>query len=284
MIAFVGSVFSPYYAWSGRKTPQDHVSINVGLYAPGAQRWTMTERGQAALSRNGVTFTVGPSALRWEQGTLTLDFDEISLPWYTTNLIPRRITGRVTVRPSVVTDRVYDIDGEGRHRWWPIAPDARIEVETDGLRWQGHGYMDCNWGTVGLEEDFRYWDWSRGTLADGSAVILYDTHRRDGSHGLIAIRFDGEGRATPFEAPPSVPVKRGLWGVARSIACDPGHMPVVEKTLEDGPFYNRSIISTHLAGQKARMMHESFSGDRFGSRLVKLMLPFRMPRRRRWRD
>ncbi len=243
----------------------------------------MTERGRAALSRDGTTFTVGPSALRWDAGALTLDFDEISLPWITTNLIPRRVRGRVTVRPGAITDRIYDIDAGGDHRWWPISPDARIDVDADGLQWQGHGYMDCNWGMRGLEEDFRYWDWSRGTLADGSAVILYDTHRRDGSHGLIAIRFDEEGQATPFDAPDSVPVKRGLWGVARSIACDAGHVPVVEKTLEDGPFYNRSVITTHLAGQRAQMMHESFSGDRFGSRFVKLMLPFRMPRRRGWR-
>lgn len=243
----------------------------------------MTERGRAALHRDATTFTVGPSALRWEEGALTLDFDEISLPWVTTTLLPRRITGTVTVRPATVTDRVYDIDAAGRHRWWPIAPDSRIEVAADGLRWAGHGYMDCNWGIRGLEEDFHRWDWSRGTLGDGSAVILYDTRRRDGSRGQIALRFDARGRASPFDAPPPVPVKRGAWGVDRAIACDPGHGPVVEKTLEDGPFYTRSIIATRLAGQDARMMHESFSGDRFGSRLVKLMLPFRMPRRRGWR-
>jgi len=276
-------VFSPYYAWSGRRAPEDHVSINVGLYAPGAQRWTMTERGRDALHRDGTSFTVGPSALQWNDGALTLDFDEVSLPWITTNALPRRVSGSVTVRPSVITDRVYDIDAAGDHKWWPIAPDARIEVQADGVAWQGHGYMDCNWGPRGLEEDFRCWDWSRGTLADGSAVILYDTRRRDGTTGLISIRFDTAGRATPFDAPPSVPVRRGLWGVARAIACDPGHEPRVVKTLEDGPFYNRSIIETRLAGQDARMMHESFSGDRFGSRLVRLMLPFRMPRRARWR-
>lgn len=277
----MGSVFSPYYAWSGRRDPENHVSINVGLYAKGAQRWTMTERGRAALSRDGTTFTVGPSALRWEEGALILNFDEVSLPWYTTNLLPRRVRGRVTVRPGPVTRTVYDIDAVGDHRWWPISPDARIEVSADGLDWQGHGYMDCNWGLRGLEDDFRYWDWSRGALANGDTVILYDTHRRDGSHGLIALRFDKEGRATPFVSPPSVPVRRGLWGVKRAIACDDGHTPRVEKTLEDGPFYNRSIITTRLGGQDARMMHESFSGDRFGSRLVKLMLPFRMPRIRR---
>ncbi len=276
-------MFSPYYAWAGRGDPEDHVSINVSLYKPRSQRWTMTERGRDALHRDATSFTVGPSALRWEEGAMTLDFDEISLPWPTKQLLPRRIRGSVTVRPDTITDRVYDIDAGGRHRWWPIAPGARIDVEAEGERWQGHGYMDCNWGTRGLEDDFHRWDWSRGTLEDGRCVILYDTIRRDGSHGLISLSFDEAGVATPFEAPPAVQVKRGFWGVDRTIAADPGHRPTVEKTLEDGPFYNRSILNTRLLGQDARMMHESFSGDRFGSRFVKAMLPFRMPRRRRWR-
>ena len=32
IIAFVGSVFSPYYHWSGRAEPENHVAINVALY------------------------------------------------------------------------------------------------------------------------------------------------------------------------------------------------------------------------------------------------------------
>jgi carotenoid 1,2-hydratase len=273
-------VFSPYYAWAGRKDPENHVSINVSLYEPKTQRWTMTERTKSALHRNETTFTVGPSALRWEDGAMVLDFDEISLPWPTKQLLPKRIKGSVTVRPKAMTDKVYDLDASGRHRWWPIAPEAEISVESNESSWRGHGYMDCNWGERGLEDDFHRWDWSRGTLADGQPVILYDTNRRDGSHGLIAVRFDETGAASPFDAPPAIKVKRGFWGVDRTIACDPGHTPTVIRTMEDGPFYTRSVISTHLMGQPARMMHESFSGDRFGSRFVKFMLPFRMPRRR----
>jgi carotenoid 1,2-hydratase len=46
VIAFVGSVFSPYYHWAGRRDPEDHVCINVALYRPGGNRWSMTERGR----------------------------------------------------------------------------------------------------------------------------------------------------------------------------------------------------------------------------------------------
>ena len=43
IIAFIGSVFSPYYAWAGRADPENHLCLNVCLYGPKA-RWAMTER------------------------------------------------------------------------------------------------------------------------------------------------------------------------------------------------------------------------------------------------
>ena len=36
VIAFVGSVFSPYYAWTGRRDPLNHCAVNVALYGPRA--------------------------------------------------------------------------------------------------------------------------------------------------------------------------------------------------------------------------------------------------------
>ena len=47
VIGFIGSVFSPWYAWSGRRNPQNHVCLNVATYGPGG-RFTMTDRGTAA--------------------------------------------------------------------------------------------------------------------------------------------------------------------------------------------------------------------------------------------
>ena len=47
LIAFVGSVFSPYYAWArqrGAADPVNHCALNVGLYGRRAARWSMTER------------------------------------------------------------------------------------------------------------------------------------------------------------------------------------------------------------------------------------------------
>ena len=54
VIAFIGSVFSPYYAYargSGLVDPANHVALNVALYGPDRRRWSMTERGRNALER-----------------------------------------------------------------------------------------------------------------------------------------------------------------------------------------------------------------------------------------
>ena len=64
IIAFIGSVFSPYYAFARRKgvaDPLNHCAVNVAIYRKAANRWTMTERPRGAVSRTTNSFTVGPS-------------------------------------------------------------------------------------------------------------------------------------------------------------------------------------------------------------------------------
>lgn len=282
IISFVGSVFSPYYHWSGRRDPEDHVCINVALYQPGGNRWTMTERGRAAARRTASEFRVGPSSIRREGFDVVIDFDEVSVPRPPAQWLPRRVAGQVRFTPDAVTKEVFDIDADGNHRWWPVSPSGRISVamKAGGEDWTGHGYMDCNWGTEPLERAFTVWDWARGRLSNGDAVVIYDTRRRDGSHDCIAARITRSGETIPIPRPQSTSVGRGFWGVPRNGHHDVGAVPTLNRTLEDGPFYTRSVIGTRLLGEEVELMHESLSGDRFANPLVKLMLPFRMPRRR----
>jgi carotenoid 1,2-hydratase len=90
-------------------------------------------------------------------------------------------------------------------KWRPAAKD-----------WSGHGYMDSNWGTEPLEDGFKLWDWARGLLPDGDAVILYDAIRKDGGHGQIALRIGRDGDVQPFEMPEKKTLAKGFWGVPRS--------------------------------------------------------------------
>jgi carotenoid 1,2-hydratase len=285
IIAFVGSVFSPYYARALKRaarhgTPvaaEDFCSINVALYSPGARRWTMTERGRAQVQRSADQFVVGPSRLQWDGQSLLIELDEWANP------LPRRVRGRVRVWPKALTGFRTALDAGGRHRWGPIAPCSRVEVELDqpALRWQGHGYLDSNEGDEPISTPFTDWDWSRATLADGSTAVIYDVREKSGAEHLITRRFHPDGRSEDFEPPPRQRLPSSAWRVARQMrsGAAPAAPARVTQTLEDTPFYVRSMLDSDLLGERVASVHESLDLPRLVSRPVQLMLPFRMPRR-----
>jgi len=282
LIAFIGSVFSPYYFKGrrhGRNDPREYCSLNVCLYGR-KRRWTMTERRLGALGQTSAELTIGPSQVRWENDGLTVDIDELGAP------IPQRVLGRVRVWPSFINDRVFSLDDPGRHRWRPVAPSARIEVELQhpGLRWSGHAYFDRNWGDEQIEDGFISWDWSRAEVPSqrgDESAILYNIQRRQGGPKSLALRFSELG-VDELEPPPDHRLpKTPIWKVPRASQADAEHPPRVTKTLEDTPFYSRSVIETHLLGQPLTAMHESLSLDRFRSPIVQRMLPYRMRRNRK---
>jgi carotenoid 1,2-hydratase len=282
VIAFVGSVFSPYYAWARRRgtaDPGDHCALNVGLYGPRAGRWAMTERRREHVARSPDAFVAGPSGVSWDGDALTVEVDEWTVP------IPRRVRGRIRLWPhEALRDTAYALDAGARHRWTPHAPHARVEVDLQqpGLRWSGTGYFDSNAGDEPLERGFTRWTWSRADLGDGEAAVLYDMERRDGSRDSLALRFDARGEVTPFDAPPEAPLPTAaIWRIPRRTRSEPAAAPRVVATFLDTPFYARSLIESGLLGRRVRSVHESLDLDRFGAPVVQCMLPFRMPRARR---
>jgi carotenoid 1,2-hydratase len=236
----------------------------------------MTERGRGRVTRDRDSFAVGPSRLEWDGTTLTIAIDEVTAP------IPNRLRGTVKVTPEAMTGRSFVLDGEGRHEWWPIAPRARVEVAmaSPEVAWSGTGYLDTNQGSEPLEAGFVDWDWSRAPLPDDRAAVLYNARRRDGSDLSLALGFDREGGVEAFEPPPVAPLPKTPWQVRRATRSDAGAGARVVETLEDSPFYARSVVRTVLRGEPATAVHESLMLDRFAAPWCKLMLPFRMPRRR----
>lgn len=281
LIAFVGSVFSPYYAQARRRAgaagvdPQGHNAFNLSLYRRGTKVWTMTERGARGLQRDATQLHVGPSSLHWRGDTLHARIDELGAPW------PRRVRGEVRLHLPAWQPQWHALDAAGRHRWWPIAPRADVEVafERPWLRWRGHGYLDSNRGDEPLADGFVRWHWSRAPLVGGRAAVMYDALRRDGSSAALALRFDRHGGTEAIERPPGFALPAGAWGVARATASDAGQPAQSRRVLEDGPFYVRSLVSASWLGEPVRAMHESLDLDRFRRPLVQAMLPFRMPRR-----
>ena len=274
IIAFVGSVFSPYYAAARRRAPADprnHVALSVALYGDGARRWTMTERGRDQLTATADTLRIGPSALAWDGDTLVITLRERAAPW------PRRVDGRVRIEGLLPALQPIELDAAGRHRWQPVMPRARVSVDlaAPALRWSGDGYVDSNHGDLPLEQSFESWQWCRTPHPDGGTSIHYDLRERDGRTRALRLDIARDGGVRFGSPQPSDPLEPSRWGIAR--AAHEG--AELRRTLEDGPFYVRSLFATPWQGRSLPTLHESLSLDRFRARWVQALLPFRMPRR-----
>ena len=272
VIAFVGSVFSPYYFRARQRAPaapEQHCAINVALYDNKVGRWCMTERSAESLSRDASSFAVARSSLLWTGDELRIQVNERSMPWM------RQVTGEIVLRPRHVSDAGFVPDSNARHLWQPIAPIADIEVRMTkpSWSWNGSGYFDTNTGSEPLESGFRKWSWNR-SAADDHCSIDYAIEQRDGLFRSTSLRFDTAGNIIEQELPPRIELENGLWQVSRHAFSE--RYPQSVRDLEDTPFYTRSILDY---GER-HDVHEFLDLDRFSSGWVRFLLPFRMPRLR----
>ena len=305
IIAFVGSVFSPYYKWArcnGDADPMEHCSINVVLYGRKHNRWCMTERHGSDISRTANRFVVGPSQLNFvrhddRSGVLTIDIDEKNVP------LPRSVRGRISVDVTLQKNKLFALDASASHLWWPAGPNSSISValEQPDLQWHGDAYVDMNWGDRPLEDDIHYWCWSRMRTKHGT-YLYYDLYSRDSPNpkqfgadryqqhdgGIpvvspdisYALRVDADGQVKSVSAEPlrkSQPTR--WWRMPRLLRAGTDDTHSIQ-TLEDTPFYSRSAVCALIDGVPASGMHESVSLKRFSHPLVQAMLCCRMPR---WR-
>ena len=276
IIAFIGSVFSPYYKSSGRDLPLDHSCLNIALYGKRGARWVMTERGLRETRQERDTLTIGPSAMRWDRDRLIIDIEErdirLGVPWR------RRVKGQIVLHPAMLNTRSFRLDAEGKHNWHAIAPRARIEVRLDApnVSWNGSAYLDSNHGCEPIEAGFHSWHWSRAHMGKQVAVI-YEGQRRNGSHFGSALRFDASGTPHEEELPLVAPLPRTTWGMHRQTRADRGHASVI-KTWENSPFYARTAVSARLFGEPVTAIQESISLNRLVNPVIQWMLPYKMPR------
>ncbi|MHA7901277.1 MAG: carotenoid 1,2-hydratase [Henriciella sp.] len=273
IIIFVGSVFSPYYAWGGWHAPDNHCAINVALYGP-PQRWSMTERGRKSTIRARQTYQTGKSSVSFDGDQLIIDVDEICAP------LPRRLRGQVKVNLPYRMQDAFQLDHNARHFWSPACPHAEVyaEFEKPGLSWRGHGYVDSNYGLEPIQKGFDYWDWSRTPLKSGDTMIRYVTDPAKAPQRDLHLLIDRQGQTREVSGDPSLDLSpTGIWRIKRRAGSLGQHRPRIHQTLEDTPFYSRSILK-YEGGVSGLATHETFSGKRLRSPIVKALLPFRMPR------
>ena len=182
------------------------------------------------------------------------------------------------MNPEIIS--LHDND---RHHWWPVAPRAHATVTFDkpALSFSGSAYLDSNFGSEPLERGFRRWDWTRleHPPADGETTALtYHVVQKDGRERTLALGLADSGALVRLGAPLAQRLPASGWRVPRHTRSD---LPIVGvQTLEDTPFYARSLLKVgDDAAGAATLMHESLSLERFSSRWVQMLLPFRMPRR-----
>jgi carotenoid 1,2-hydratase len=248
----------------------------------GGTRWAMTERGRKRLQVTPDTLVIGPSSLHWNGTALTITVDEVTVPF------PSRLRGTIKVTPRAINESAFVLNPDGRHLWWPLAPLSRVEVDLThpDLRWSGNGYFDHNRGAAPIVEGFRHWAWSRapvgtsgGTNPGDGAIVLYEGIRRDESPFLVSARFDSKGHVRQIEAPPPSRLPLSRWRMRRETRSEASHPARLVETLEDTPFYARSVVAARIDGVDVTSVHESLSVDRFAAPVVQMMLAFRMPRR-----
>jgi carotenoid 1,2-hydratase len=282
LISSIGSVFSPYYFRARSKgiaAADAHCSFNVALYGR-PHGWAMTERAARWVERSRDRLRIGPSAVALERSgagrhRLCFQLQEVTCP------LPRPLRGVIAVDFDPPVGAPLALDAGGRHHWWPLAPQARVQVRLaqPALAWTGTAYVDSNWGDEPLEAAFRRWDWARLHDADGNAVIHYDLAPRQGPPRPIGLALSGP-QITRLDATPPLHAlaRTAIWRMPRNARGD--GTPCIVRTLEDTPFYARTQIRSTDGDRTLDGVHESVELDRFVHPATQLMLPFRMPRRR----
>ena len=173
--------------------------------------------------------------------------------------------------PGGLTGLSFVLDEHGRHRWWPVAPCAHVEVrlERPAVAWSGPAYLDINAGDESLEDAFARWNWSRAHLRGGRTAILYDVEHRDGVRRDIALEVGEDGEARRFDPPPVAALRpTPIWRMPRETRAGMRDRASVARTLEDTPFYSRSVLDGRLRDEPVVMVHESVSTRRFERRWV----------------
>lgn len=271
----LGNVFSPYYAAKRRSGPADpleHNAFNVVLYGR-EDHWALTERPRASLQRSARALTIGPNSISWEGKRLVIRFDERAAP------IGGRLRGLVRIDIPAGIPTSLTLDAAGAHRWTPIAPHARASVrfENPSLGFDGNAYVDQNFGSEPLERQLARWSWSRITTSSDTHVS-YDILEKSGRTTSHALRFGHDGSTASSTLLPEVNLGRTRWGVDRPAR---GERLVVKRTLEDTPFYARTLVEGRIGSTRASGIHESLDLARFDKPWVQFLLPFRMRRAKR---
>ncbi len=286
-IFFIGSVFSPHYARSRRKTsvarPEDHVAVNLALYERGkAHTWVFSEYGARALSLGGDEVRIGESSFAKKDGGA----GEIRIVDQTV-ATRRAVRGSISFSPEEGPLTGDYVNLAPRHEWRAHVPRARVRVSFDSFQFEGTGYHDENRGTEPLDRAFASWSWGRFHQEDATRVF-FDMEKKSPrlERSLLSIetghpplierlpRRRMRGRLSSWLAPLPEDYESGARadGSRRHVA--------IRTLLEPAPFYARFLGSSaaEASGVETIGMVEHISFDRTTHPIVERMIGLRLAR------
>ncbi|MEM7606557.1 MAG: hypothetical protein AAF411_14465 [Myxococcota bacterium] len=283
-----GNPFSTTYYNARRRGPADpyrYSSMHVAVYERRGRRskvaaWALeTQPIDPRRDRTAERLAIGNSMLRWEGDRLVADLDERTTPPPKGNPFRWPVHGRVVIHPEAMPGVGLPIDEHGRHLWWPVAPVARFEVDLfePRLRFSGHGYHDANAGDRPLDESFDTWSWMRARVGH-AARLTYDVRTASGVRRAHALEVRPDG-VYDLEDTKRVSIERSAWGLARDARVDRGRQAHTVQAYEDGPFYTRSLLKTHIGGDEVLAMHETLAAHRLRRAWVRHCATYRMRER-----
>ena len=261
----------------GRGDPQHHCALNVALYGAGGHRWAMTERGRGSLQPRPPPRS--PSARARSPGTASA----LAGPHRRGDGPPPVAAPRHGPPPPRRRHRARasTLDGRGRHRWWPIAPLARVEVALERRPCAGPAPATST-PTAATSRWRRASPAGTGAarpLAPEAPPSSTTCERRDGSGSPSPCAADPAGtrRASSTPPPRAALPPHAAGGCRRRTRAMPATAPPSRRPW-------RTPRST-----PARCSHAPPGRARHGRAreplprplprpLVQLMLPFRMPR------
>jgi len=102
--------------------------------------------------------------------------------------------------------------------------------------------------------------------------------QKNGVERVLGLIFTPDGRIEYFEPPPRQALPKTGWRIQRQMRNPKDAQLKILETLEDTPFYARSVLSSELLGERVTSFHETLDVPRLSSWAVQFMLPWRMPR------
>ena len=246
VIAFVGSVFSPYYAWAGRRDPLDHCAFNVALYGPRASRWAMTERRRSAVTRSRDTLAIGRSSASWDARRARARHPRARRADPPSHSRADYGSPRGDQSPPLRSGRTGPALVEAsraaraRHGRNGRASASVARVRLSSTR------------TPGLSQSSRRFPNGPGHALRPATGRRSSMTPSDGENRRLslALAFDRNAHFDERPSPPSARLPRTRWGLARTTRADEGQASAV-RSFEDTPFYSRGLVA-HTLVRRAR--------------------------------